>query len=85
MKLRFVQYQGEIWAIVGIGHRNIPQGYRDVNNLHKSEECFELVPIRLYASLIRAGLSIDTQLVPFNECIEIQDKDAIQMLAILYG
>ena len=75
MKMTFIEYRGDIYIVVGIGH---------ISTNIISPEFFEVVPL-VDHSLVRSSLQLSTLYVPFSEAIEITDKNRLIALMVLYG
>lgn len=76
MKIRFIEFEGDIYVVVGITY--------DTNSIYP--ECFTAVPLSSYNySIFKAMLQIDTINIPIDEAIEITDKNQILTLLVLYG
>lgn len=84
MNDRFVEYDKEIYLVIGIGYRNVPKGYKDAY-YDKEEEYFELASIVDCGSIARASITTDTICISIDSCKEITDQKVIESLIILYG
>lgn len=72
-KYRFVEYETDIWLIVGIGYDSQTQC-----------EVFEIVPIQLHINLFRANISVESLTIPMDSVMEIADPDIINSILMLY-
>jgi hypothetical protein len=77
MKLRFVEYAGSVYIVVGMG-------YGLFDSIESHVLFFDVVPINEY-KLIRSALYPMSMKVPFSEAIEITDKKRLLALKVLYG
>jgi hypothetical protein len=75
MKLTFIEYNRNIYIVVGIGYCS------DNTN---SPEFFEVVPL-VDHNLIRSSFELSTLHIPFSEAIEITNKNRLLALMVLYG
>lgn len=81
MKLRFIEFNNEIYIVVGIGYNNSypnPEGTTKLS--------FVAVPLlpghrNIYTALLEAY----SVTIPFEEATEITDKKRISSLMVLYG
>ena len=72
-KIRVAEYCGELFVIVGYGCNQ------------DGEEIFELVPLRYLPNLAQARLVPWTISLQASLVVEVDDKDLLRMLRILYG
>lgn len=73
-KYRFVEYEDDIWLIVGIGY-----------NSEKRADVFEIVPLFQNNNINRASISVDSVQVEIDEVTEIEDKNTLESIFILYS
>jgi len=73
---RLVKWEGLLFAVVGYGY----------DRSHPPGEFFECVLIQDFLKFLKAipGES-DTVMIPVEEAEEIEDKNTIEMLLVLYG
>ena len=74
MKYRVVEWQAEIYIVLGIG----------TDSQFDPPDCYYAVPLKysIFRSII---LNKDLVKIPFSEAIEITDENKIRAILILYG
>ena len=76
MKLRFIEYCGDIYIVLCITY----------DTKHHCPECFVAIPISdKQSSLVRTALQLQTLNIPFTDAKEITDKNRLISLMVLYG
>jgi len=76
MKFRFVEYEQDIYLVVGIGY----------NQDNRCPDYFVCVILdRNNSSLFKAIIHPHTINIPFDKAIEITDKNRLKLLGVLYG
>ena len=73
-KYRFVEYETDIWMIVGIGYDS-----------QLECEVFEIVPLKRHLNIIRANISIYALRIPMGLVMEISDPTQIRTILSLYS
>jgi hypothetical protein len=75
MKLRFIEYKGDLYLSVGITYDN-----------EAIQECFIAIPIdSIKPNLLRSVLENNTIKIPFSQAKEITNKSQLIALLVLYG
>lgn len=75
MKFRFIEFEQELYLVVGITY-----------DQKVTSECFVAVHIKdIRPSIYALSLSIHTRNIPFSEATEITDKKTLAALMVLYG
>ena len=76
MKFRFVEYESNIYVVVGIGY----------NQLNECPEHFVCIPLdKNNLNLFKTSLQIQTVDIPLDKAIEITSKNKLLTLMVLYG
>lgn len=76
MKLRFIEYEHDIYVVVGFGY----------NQYNECPEYFVCVPLdRKHLNLFRAALQLHTLNIPLDKAMEITSKNKLLALMVLYG
>jgi hypothetical protein len=76
MKFRFIEYQSDIYIVVGIGY----------NELSECKEYFECIPLRKHRlNLFELILDRHTINIEIDKAKEITDKKRLLTLLVLYG
>lgn len=73
MKVRFIEYDGEIMVVVGIAY----------DTKFDPPECYVAVPLK--DSIVRSLFNLHTVTIPFDWAVEVSDKTRIKTLLVLYG
>lgn len=84
MNYRFILYDNDFYVVVGIGSNSSPTIYSPYDDVFSRESYFEAVLITPYKNLLKSKLSLDSVVLPIDECKEIVDKDVIEVLMVLY-
>ena len=76
MKLRFIEFDEEIYVVVGHSYENH----------YDPPECFVAIPLSLCRnrSITRDLLDKDSVVIPISYAQEITDKDRIMILMLLF-
>ena len=75
MKLRFVEYQGGTYLIIGYAHCT----------LYSDPECYVGLNVKDIRYVKNLNSMVPSRNIPLNEAIEVQDPERLQVLRILYG
>lgn len=76
MRFRFIEYQNDIYVVVGITY----------DSKYLDDICFVSVPLdRNNKSLIGSMLSLHTFNIPLAKAKEITDRNRLISLMVLYG
>lgn len=76
MKFRFIEYQGDLYLVVGITY----------DNTKEYPDCFVITPIdKTTTKLTRTALIGNTLTIPIAYVKEITDKNKLLTLMVLYG
>ena len=76
MKFRFIEYQGDLYVVLGITY----------DKMQECPDCFVAAPVdKKNSTLFKAALELYTINIPFSQAIEITNKNRLKAIMVLYG